>query len=60
MRLGGMRAANGHPEPHGVKIWGVGNETYGQWQWGHIQITLYPEKHNLFVKAMSLRSLNLC
>ncbi len=51
-RLGAMRAANGHPEPYGVKIWGVGNEMYGPWQWGHIQITQYPEKHNLIVKAM--------
>jgi alpha-L-arabinofuranosidase len=52
MRLGAMRAANGHPEPYGVKIWGVGNEMYGPWQWGHMQITQYPEKHNLIVKAM--------
>jgi alpha-L-arabinofuranosidase len=51
-RLGAIRAANGHPEPYGVKIWGVGNEMYGPWQWGHIQITQYPEKHNLIVKAM--------
>ena len=47
-----MRAANGHPKPHGVKIWGVGDEMYGPWQRGHIQITQYPEKHNLIVKAM--------
>jgi alpha-N-arabinofuranosidase len=51
-RLGTMRAANGHPEPYGVKIWGVGNEMYGPWQWGHIQITQYPDKHNLIVRAM--------
>jgi hypothetical protein len=51
-RLGAMRAANGHPEPYGVKIWGMGNEMYGPWQLGHIQITQYPEKHNLIVKAM--------
>ncbi len=51
-RLGRQRAANGHPAPYGVKIWGVGNEMYGPWQWGHLQITQYAEKHNLFVKAM--------
>jgi hypothetical protein len=28
------------------------NEMYGPWQWGHIQITQYPEKLNLIVKAM--------
>lgn len=51
-RLGRLRAANGHPEPYGVKIWGVGNEMYGPWQWGHMSVTQYPEKHNLMVKAM--------
>jgi len=51
-RLGRLRAANGHPAPYGVKIWGVGNEMYGPWQWGHLSITQYPEKHNLMVKAM--------
>lgn len=51
-RLGAQRAANGHPAPYGVKIWGVGNEMYGPWQWGHMSSTQYPEKHNLMVKAM--------
>lgn len=31
---GAKRAANGHPEPYGVKLWEVGNEIYGQWQVG--------------------------
>jgi alpha-L-arabinofuranosidase len=51
-RLGRQRALNGHPTPYGVKIWGVGNEMYGPWQWGHLSSTQYPEKHNLMVKAM--------
>jgi alpha-L-arabinofuranosidase len=51
-RLGRLRAANGHPAPYGVKIWGIGNEMYGPWQWGHLSSTQYPEKHNLMVKAM--------
>jgi alpha-L-arabinofuranosidase len=51
-RLGALRAANGHPEPYGVKIWGVGNEMYGPWQLGHIQITQYPDKHNMIVREM--------
>ena len=41
-RLGQLRASNGHPAPYGVKIWGVGNEMYGPWQWGHLAITQYP------------------
>jgi alpha-N-arabinofuranosidase len=51
-RLGRWRAANGHAAPYGVKIWGIGNEMYGPWQWGHIALSQYPEKHNLIVKAM--------
>jgi len=51
-RLGGLRAANGHPAPYGVTIWGIGNEMYGPWQWGHLSITQYPDKHNLIVMAM--------
>ena len=51
-RLGRLRAVNGHPAPHGVKIWGVGNEMYGPWQWGHMSIRQYAEKHNLMVVAM--------
>jgi len=51
-RLGRQRAANGHPAPYGVKIWGIGNEMYGPWQWGHMSIRQYAEKHNLIVKAM--------
>jgi alpha-L-arabinofuranosidase len=51
-RLGAQRAANGHPAPYAVKIWGVGNEMYGPWQWGHMSSTQYPEKHNLMVTAM--------
>jgi alpha-N-arabinofuranosidase len=35
-----------------VKIWGIGNEMYGPWQWGHMDVSQYPEKHNLVVKAM--------
>jgi alpha-N-arabinofuranosidase len=51
-RMGRLRAANGHPAPYGVQIWGIGNEMYGEWQWGHIAVTQYPEKHNRIVKAM--------
>lgn len=50
--MGKLRAANGHPAPYAVKIWGIGNEMYGPWQWGHMDVTQYPDKHNLFVRAM--------
>ncbi len=51
-RLGKWRAANGHAAPYGVRIWGIGNEMYGPWQWGHIDLSQYPTKHNLVVKEM--------
>lgn len=30
-----LRRRGPHPEPHGVRLWGVGNENYGWWQHGH-------------------------
>lgn len=41
---GRLRAANGHPEPHRVKLWGLGNEMYGEWQLGHLDATKYALK----------------
>jgi alpha-N-arabinofuranosidase len=38
-----LRRANGHPEPYGVRYWGLGNEMYGAWQIGH----LTPEEYVL-------------
>jgi len=32
--MGALRASNGHPEPFGVRVWELGNETYGAWQLG--------------------------
>ncbi len=50
--MGDLRAKNGHPEPYGVKWWGVGNEMYGGWQLGHMSLSEYVQKHNLFAEAM--------
>lgn len=33
--LSDERAANGHPEPHGIRMWCLGNEMDGPWQTGH-------------------------
>jgi alpha-N-arabinofuranosidase len=51
-RMGAMRAANGHPEPYGVKFWNIGNEMWGDWQYGYMSLSQYQVKHNLFAKAM--------
>jgi alpha-N-arabinofuranosidase len=33
--MGALRAANDRAEPYNVKLWEVGNETYGSWQGGY-------------------------
>jgi alpha-N-arabinofuranosidase len=33
--LSDLRRAHGHPEPHGVSVWCLGNELDGPWQVGH-------------------------
>ena len=50
--MGKLRAANGHPEPYGVKWWGIGNEMYGSWQLGNVPLQQYVKRHNEFVEAM--------
>jgi len=50
--MGRLRAANGHPEPYGVKYWGIGNEMFGIWQFGVMPPEQYQVKHNMFAKAM--------
>jgi len=51
-RLGKLRAENGHPEPFNVRLWTIGNEMYGPWQFGHMSLNQYWEKHNRIVQAM--------
>jgi alpha-N-arabinofuranosidase len=49
---GGWRARNGHKGPFGVKYWCVGNEMFGPWQLGFMQMQHYTLKHNLVADAM--------
>lgn len=49
---GRRRAANGHPAPYGVKLWGVGNEVWGQWQVGHTDAEGYVKRLRRIVEAM--------
>jgi len=51
-RYGAVRAANGHPEPYGVVYWGIGNETYGNWQVGHVDAETYARECVVFATAM--------
>lgn len=34
-RWADRRIANGHSEPYGVKLWGIGNEAGGKWELGY-------------------------
>jgi alpha-L-arabinofuranosidase len=43
---GGWRVKNGHQAPYGVKFWCVGNEMFGPWQLGYMQMEHYILKHN--------------
>ena len=53
--MGRLRAKNGHPEPYGVKWWGIGNEMYGGWQLGHMPLEDYVKKHNTFAEAFKAK-----
>jgi alpha-N-arabinofuranosidase len=47
-----LRRENGHPEPYGVKLWGLGNEVSGGWQIGHKSAERYAEDALEFAKVM--------
>ncbi len=49
---GGWRIKNGHEKPYGVKFWCVGNEMFGAWQLGYMQMHHYTLKHNQFAEYM--------
>lgn len=50
--MGALRAANGHPEPYGVKYWEIGNEVWGEWQVGTCTADKFAERAVAFAKAM--------
>jgi alpha-L-arabinofuranosidase len=47
-----MRAANGHPEPYGIKLWFLGNEMDGYWQIGHLPADQYAIKAEQTAQVM--------
>ena len=51
-RYGAMRAANGHPQPYGVKQWELGNEIFGNWVRGHVTAEQYAQAAVRYAKAM--------
>ncbi len=50
--MGRRRADNGHRQPYNVKYWYVGNEMWGKFQLGYMELRHYVIKHNHFARAM--------
>jgi len=50
--MGKRRAANGHPEPYGVKFWEVGNELWGRWQYHWTTPAGYLDRYQRFAPAL--------
>ncbi len=50
--MGRLRAANGHPKPYGIKYWGIGNEMWGDWQFGYMALDQWIAKQGQFARAM--------
>jgi alpha-L-arabinofuranosidase len=50
--MGKLRAKNGHPKAFNVKWWCVGNEMWGRWQLGYMQLNHYVLKHNWVEEKM--------
>ena len=51
-RYADLRAANGSPEPHAVKLWCLGNEMDGPWQLGHVPADQYAIRAQQAAKMM--------
>ena len=51
-KVGRLRASCGHADPYGVRLWGIGNEVWGQWQIGHTDASTYARRLRLFATAM--------
>lgn len=47
-----QRVANGHPEPHGIRMWCLGNEMDGPWQLGHSTAEQYAQLAAATASAM--------
>lgn len=54
-----LRAKYGHPEPHKVKYWGVGNENYGEWQVGYRSAKEYASVLREYSKFMKIVDPNI-
>jgi alpha-N-arabinofuranosidase len=51
-RIADGRAAGGHADPYGVKLWCLGNEMDGHWQLGHVPADQYAIRAQQAAKMM--------
>jgi alpha-N-arabinofuranosidase len=51
-RLSDQRVANGHPEPHAIRMWCLGNEMDGPWQLGYSTAENYARLAATTARAM--------
>lgn len=49
---GKRRAAHGRTQPYSVRYWGIGNETWGEWERGHMDAESYGRKLAQWATAM--------
>lgn len=47
-----LRREHGHPEPYGVRYWGIGNEMWGEFQIGHMTAEEYAAKAKRWALAL--------
>jgi len=57
--MGHLRAKNGRAEPFSVKVWYVGNEQFGNWQFGHCNAETYARRYLEFARAMRAKDADL-
>jgi alpha-N-arabinofuranosidase len=50
--MGRLRAANGHAKPYGIRYWGIGNEMWGDWQYGYMALDQWIAKQGQFARTM--------
>lgn len=50
--MGRLRAEHGYPEPWGVKLWQVGNESYGDYQFGYTNSIDHAQRLKAYYEAM--------
>jgi len=50
--MGRLRAANGHAKPYAIRYWGIGNEMWGDWQYGYMALDQWISKQGQFARAM--------